>query len=109
MRNTELGLVPQSRLFNVTAETCAEQCVNEDSYLCRSFVFYFDRNECLMYLENLADEINTDLKMVGNEFANFYSRLYYEKDGQVLLVEALESNEAGVKYGPGEIKRGFGV
>ena len=104
MKNTKFGIEAQSIIFNVTVELCAENCIREDSYLCRAFNFFFDTNDCRMYKENLVDKINTDLKLDNYEYANLYSRLYYEKDGMVINVEPLViESKKNVKYEGGII------
>lgn len=89
----ELNVSPQTTLTNISLASCAEQCVLEEAYLCRSFNYYAVELRCTFYKENLVDQINTELKTIGNEFANLYSRLFYEKDGQVLEVAPLIRKE----------------
>jgi len=85
----ELDASPQSTLLNISLASCAEQCAFEEAFLCRSFNYYPVDLKCSFYKENLVDQINTELKTIGNEFANLYSRLFYEKDGEVFEVVPL--------------------
>lgn len=89
----ELSVLPQTTLKNISLASCAEQCVLEEGFLCRSFNYYAVELRCTLYKENLVDQINTDLKTIGNEFANLYSRLFYEKDGKVLEVVPLVTKD----------------
>jgi len=99
----KIGLEAASMIFNVTAERCAEICILEDSYLCRSFNYYLDTGNCGLYKENLVDERSVDLKLEMTEFVDLYSRLYYVKDGVTYKVEPLSGNGKNVKYGFGII------
>jgi hypothetical protein len=74
--STQLIVEPQSRLYNVSAETCSEMCIFEDSYLCRSFDYFVDKNTCFLYKENVKDKIYINLKIENNPNCNHYSSKY---------------------------------
>ena len=76
----------------MSVETCAEQCVMEDSYLCRSFNYYSNSGMCSLFTENIVDKINSQIDLSPNEYSTHYSRQFYEKDGQIIKVEALTNN-----------------
>lgn len=84
-------------VFNVSVERCAEICIREDSYLCRSFNYYLDTNDCGLYRENRVDETygGVDLKLEETEFVDLYSRLFYVKDGVTMKVEPLSGGANG--------------
>lgn len=73
---TELKIKSKSKLFGVSVEQCAELCVFEDSYLCRSFQHYTNISLCYLFAENLKDEIYIDLKKIQNPNSNYYSSIY---------------------------------
>lgn len=60
----------------------------EDSYLCRSFNYY-SSGMCSLFTENIVDKINSQIDIARNENSTHYSRQFYEKDGQVVKIEAL--------------------
>ena len=67
-----MGLEQRVSLFNLTVDGCAEQCVYEDSFFCRSFDYFLETNECRLRTENLVDKL-IDLKVTPNELVNHYS------------------------------------
>ena len=74
---TQLGVFAQTKLFNASVEYCAEICSREDNYLCRSFDFLTDKRECMLYKENLKDNIYIDLVVTQNANSNHYSSKYF--------------------------------
>lgn len=68
----ELQISAKSIFYEVTVEECAELCVYEDSYLCRSFDYKLDK-KCFLFSENIKDEIFVDLKKTENPNSNHYS------------------------------------
>ena len=68
-----LQINAKSIMNGISVESCAEQCVFEDSYLCRSFDYNIDKNVCYLYTENLKDEIFMDLKKNQSLITNHYS------------------------------------
>ncbi len=66
----------KSKYKDVSVEKCAELCVNEESYLCRSFNYYDNDNSCYLYDANLVDKIYYQIKTSPNENTNHYSSIY---------------------------------
>ena len=71
-----VNLKPISQIYNTTVETCATLCTYEESVLCRSFTYYLNTGNCLLYKENLADKIYTEIKTQYNQMSNHYSRKF---------------------------------
>jgi hypothetical protein len=73
--NAQLDVQAQSELFNSSIDRCAEMCVLEDSYICRSFDFLSDTNTCLLHRENLKDRLFVKLNVNANPVSTHYSSI----------------------------------
>ena len=70
----QLQVAPQTKLANASVEYCAELCSLEDSYLCRSFDYFIETNECQLYKENVKDgKFNASIVAAYNQKTNHYS------------------------------------
>lgn len=58
----------------------------EDSYLCRSFNYYSNSGICSLLTKDIIDKINTQIIISHNEDSTHYSRQFYEKDGNIIII-----------------------
>lgn len=114
-------------MFQTTAERCAESCVAEDSFFCRSFDFFVDTESCFLYEVNIKDKLFTAIELIDSTTTTHYSSmpifrfcslliksfkidiilgLYYEENGVLKTIEPLNKQSNEVKYSGGTI---FGV
>ncbi|CAF0709535.1 unnamed protein product [Brachionus calyciflorus] len=98
--HTQLKAKPETQLTNTSVESCAEICVLDDSFFCRSFDYFIDTRTCLLYKENIIDKFSKDLGITTNLNVNHYSREYYEKDGVLKKIEPLKEESIG-NFGAG--------
>jgi hypothetical protein len=70
----QLGIKPQTILYQMSPERCAEICYLEDSFKCRSFDISSEF-VCYLFTENIKDKDRIDLKIKKNELFNHYSSI----------------------------------
>ena len=56
-RNSSMRLsaIPERQIFNTTVETCAERCVKETGFHCKSFDVDNVRKRCILYTVDRED------------------------------------------------------
>lgn len=101
---TQLGVTPKTKVQRSSVEGCALLCAFDDSFLCRSFDFFTETEECYLYRENIVDKSKIDLKIKNNPKCSHYSREYMMENGEVIKVNPLEFKTK--KYSGGAI---FGI
>lgn len=71
--HTRLSVEPQTKLTDTRVESCAEICVFDDSFFCRSFDYDTEKNTCYLYKENIVDRFNFELGIKTDKNINHYS------------------------------------
>ena len=80
VEGNQLQVAPQTKLSNASVEYCAELCSLEDNYLCRSFDYFIDTNDCQLYKENVKDgKYNSSIVPAFNQKSNHYSSSFINK------------------------------
>lgn len=75
MPETQLDAKPKSKYINTTSQICAQMCSYSDSFVCRSFDFFSDSNDCYLYDVSLKDKPFVEVKTISNKLCTHYSSL----------------------------------
>lgn len=74
----QLNVKPEAVYANNSVERCATVCSYMESFICRSFDYLIDENFCLMYKENVKDNIHSNVELIPNKNSNHYSSIIKE-------------------------------
>lgn len=72
----KLNAKPQSEYFKTNVQFCAALCIYAEEFLCRSFDFFTDTQNCLLYKDNYKEGASSGVILVPDENANHYSSSY---------------------------------
>ena len=64
-----LSSIPRQQTFNRTAEQCAELCVKQEDYLCKSFDVNNERKACILFM---VDHEDTDVRLIDDVTVDHY-------------------------------------